>query len=188
MWQAVSVVIAGLALLGSGIGFIVNRRSASRAADDAADARRIAEDAANSASRSAEAQERMADALERALSRTEQQEGRLARLLRGQGGRPAGVQGGVAVIDEATRPIWRVERHSGGLHTLENVGTAPAEDVTLSSENTVRFDAPDEPRTIRPGESVSFSALSAFGLGTPELVVTWTDPDGKLDSWRRVLP
>jgi hypothetical protein len=71
---------------------------------------------------------------------------------------------------------------------LENVGTAPASNVVLSSLNAVRFDGPPEPRSMGPGESVEFQAFGAFGTGTPELVVTWAEADGEPQSWRRLLP
>ncbi len=84
---------------------------------------------------------------------------------------------------------WTVDKTSGRRHILKNLGRATAYNVELHSDNAVRFDGPETPKTIRMGEAVEFLAIGSMQTGTPELVVSWrTTPDGKRQEWRRPLP
>ena len=77
-----------------------------------------------------------------------------------------------------------------GKKALTNLGRATAYNVMLSSENVIRFDAPEQ-RDIQMGKAVEFVAFGSQQTGTPELFITWSDTpegDGERRTWTRIPP
>lgn len=192
MWEAAGVVIAGLALIWSVVGYMLNRRRAGDAVSRAAEAERTAERSADAAERSAAAQERMAETWSDMLSAQEKRDrAQWSRMLR-QASRPRNGPGPFefALDDPGPRPVhWTVDRVRDRLFTLRNLSLQTARDVRITAENVVRFDGPEDGVDIGPGSEVPFSAFSAWGSGIPELVVHWLDDSSdEPHEWRRVLP
>lgn len=191
--EAVAALFAGLAVVIAFGAFLRGELNARAHKVDAREARKAADEANQAAHRSAAALERMADQWAESLSRAEKRDQR--QWSERRSGRPMGFEtrgGPWAGMPPAgpAQPVvhWTVDKVKGGLHTLTNLGQATAYDVTLSSENAIRFDAP-EPRTVEMGEAVEFRAFGSWQTGTPELVVTWRDtPNGEVRSWTRPLP
>jgi hypothetical protein len=186
-WTAIFVTL-GIALVGWA--------RANRAKIDADRALAAAERSAAAADRSAAAQERMADQWAESLSRAEKRDQRQWFQSSGQtlpwpppkdGGPWNGPMPGAGPSEPVVH--WTVDRIKGRQHLLKNLGRTPAYDVTLTAENTVRFDAPG-PQTVREmGGTLEFLAIGSLQTGTPELVVRWRDtPDGEYREWRRPLP
>ncbi|WP_158647943.1 hypothetical protein [Nocardioides houyundeii] len=182
---------------------VVGWTHSNRASRDAAKAAVAAERSATAAEQSGNAADRTADALEKMgeqwgdwMSRAEKRDQR-------QWSRPSsghdlpwpspedgGPWNGPMPVAAPSEPAvhWTVDRLKGRLHMLRNLGRATAYDVTLTSENAVRFDSP-EPQSIAMGEAVEFRAIGSMQTGTPELTVRWREtPDGAWREWKRPLP
>ena len=175
---------------------IVGWARASRATSDADRALAAAERSAEAADRSAAAQERMADQWAESLSRTEKRDQRQWFHSSGQTlpwppPKEGGPWNGPMPVDAPREPVvhWTVDRIKGRQHLLKNLGQTPAYDVTLTAENTVRFDAP-APQIVREmGGALEFLAIGSLQTGTPQLIVRWREtPEGEYREWRRPLP
>ncbi|GAA2146476.1 hypothetical protein GCM10009844_22580 [Nocardioides koreensis] len=187
--QAWANLIAGFAFLAALGALVRGELNARDNRQDAEKAQRAAEEANGAANRAATALERMAEQFAESLSRAEKRDQRqwVSRTPRGDGGPWAGLPSA-----GPSEPIvhWTVDKIRGGRHALTNLGRGAAHNVVLSSENAIRFDAP-EPRDIQMGEAVEFIAVGSWQTGTPELVVTWSDTpecDGERRTWTRILP
>lgn len=174
-------VFGGLALLGTLIGWILNRRAAKAAAADAKKADERADRAAGAAERSADAQERLAQLFSEFLTSSERE---------AAGVPETGAAQGVKIHESARQRSvhWTVEREKGQRYTLVNLG-GTARNVRLRSENALSLEGPQEPvDTMSTHDSISFVAFGSWQTGTPALIVTWQDEDGTPREWRRVLP
>jgi hypothetical protein len=181
------------------VGWARANRDAREAKIQAERAHSASQQSADAADRTAAALERVSDLFEESLSMAEKRDQRqwspsrsTARPPRGMGfeTRGGGPWAGPPVAGPPDPVVhWTVDKVKGGLHTLTNLGRATAYDVTLSCENAVRFDGPDEPQTVEMGQSVQFCAFGSWQTGISELVVTWRDaPDGEVQRWTRLLP
>lgn len=190
-----AVVTLGIAI----VGWARANRDAREAKNQAERAHIASQQSADAADRTAVALERMSELFEQSLSRAEKRDQRQWSPSRSTARPPSGMgyetRGGAPwagpPIAAPPEPVvhWTVDKVKGGLHTLTNLGPATAYDVTLSCENAVRFDGPDEPQVVEMGQAIQFRAFGSWQTGISELTVTWRDtPDGDLKRWTRLLP
>ena len=144
-YEIVSVVFGSLGLVGGLIGFFY-ARAANKKAEKAQE---VAGDALK---RSATANEEAAVALKRANEIREAQ----------------------LPVDEVR---WAYAHVSGVLYTLTNVGTHTALNAVITDIGDPRgFIRPsEEARDIKPGDSIEFRVVSAWGAPRPEFRVTWNE-------------
>lgn len=167
--------------------------AAKKSADAAERSASAAEKSLELEERSTAATERMADQWAEYMSRAEKRDQRQWSSRPSSGGFEVRGQGPWAGPGPSGGPSdsvvhWTVDKVKGRLHMLRNLGRATAYDVTLRSDNAVRFDGP-ETRNLKMSEAVEFLAIGSMQTGTPELSVTWREsPDGELHEWRRPLP
>jgi hypothetical protein len=86
--------------------------------------------------------------------------------------------------------VWSLTHHMGDTYLLRNEGDATAENVAISTHETLRIARMDEmPATIAPGEAGTFMASRSMATRDSTVTVSWTDP-GSEDprTWRYPLP
>lgn len=88
------------------------------------------------------------------------------------------------------RVRWRLDWHGGDTYILENIGTAPAEGITVTSDPTLHLIfTTDPPERIGPGEAWTFMASASLGTRDMTITVEWTtEGDDTRQEWRYPLP
>ncbi|NKX55456.1 hypothetical protein [Arthrobacter mobilis] len=82
---------------------------------------------------------------------------------------------------------WQLVPRAGA-YELTNTGTAAAQDVFIRLPASLPGTTPAKPRTVAPGESLSFTAAPERSTTDATVTVTWRDPDGTDREWFYPLP
>ncbi len=130
-----------------------------------------AEDSAASARAAVDQQGRIADTLDAWATRSDEQQVDLDRLL----GRDVS---------------WTIRHTTGSRYELTNEGSVAAYNVSVRSDNAVRFDGPDPVGTWAAGSSEELFVLGSWQTGHPDVVVRWskTPFDPETQEWHRAIP
>ncbi len=177
--EVAAFVVSVLALLGTGVGFLVARRDRRR---DRAYAERDARDARDRADRAQATADQATDAAERYAAAAE----RMAQALEEQAARAAHE----AAVPEAA---WALEHFQGDSYLLTNTGTAPAYDVDVDTADLLSRPPQGDPwprAEVRPHEPVKFIAARMMNTKDDTVTVTWAEQQGSPErrTWRRPLP
>lgn len=97
---------------------------------------------------------------------------------------------GVAAPTPKPAVRWSLRWQAGDTYILENIGTAPAEGITVTSDPTLHLIfTTDPPERIGPGEAWTFMASASLGTRDMTITVEWTtEGDDTRQEWRYPLP
>jgi hypothetical protein len=183
--QAVATVVA---LTGVGVTFYFSYRAEKR--------ERVRVQAESARTRlEAERADAAAERSERAAALSIDTMERIAEAIENVGrGRFAVATVGAAA--EHPRVRWSLRHFENDAYLLENVGTATAQDVTISAHESLRLyglpqrePGPVSAPSVGPDAVVNFMASASYGTRDTTITVQWRDNEaGEMHTWKYPLP